>query len=51
MTTIPCISYTHATEQMGYWQKKGYVTSTPKFDGRDWYITYTTWAEYREVKK
>ncbi|MFA5376928.1 MAG: hypothetical protein WC455_14355 [Dehalococcoidia bacterium] len=49
MTTIHCTSYSHAAELMGYWQKRGYVTSVPIFDGLEWYITYTPRGEYMEA--
>ena len=48
-TRILCQSYRHAAAQMGVWQARGCVTSIPRFDGRDWYLTYMTWTEYREA--
>jgi len=49
MTTIRCTSYSHAAELMGYWQKRGNVTSIPLFDGHGWYITVTPRMEYMEA--
>jgi len=49
-TRILCQSYRHAVELMGVWQKKGYVTSIPRFDGRDWIVWYQTRAEWEARK-
>ena len=45
-----CYSYREAVTEMARLQRRGYVTSIPKFDGRCWLVWYQTRAEWEAMQ-